>query len=151
MAALSTEKVKLRQGVKAEIDNQLVTHIRTIAGGGMNIPQVDVTSSGSKQQESSTGRAHFDPLRLTFSNSKSTVPLLQKIAAYHADPQNSSRHTIAVTEITRDGATTGHAVTYYECFCTKMRLPTGNNQDGVLNTELEFSLHRAEHNSGGIQ
>jgi len=148
--ALPTEKVKLRQGVKCEIDNQLVTHIRSIAGGGMNIPQVDVTSSGSKQQESSTGRAHFEPLRIVFSNSKSTVPLLQKIAGYHGDPQNHPRSTIAVTEITRDGATTGHSVTYYECFCSKLRLPTGNNQDGVLSTEMEWSLHRAEHNAGGI-
>ena len=148
--AIAQEKVKLRQGVKVEIDNQNVPHLRVVSGGGMIIPQVDVTSSGSKQQETSTGRCSYEPLRVNFSNSKAHMALLGKIASYFQNPQNSSRSTIAVTEITRDGATTGHSVTYYECFCTKLRLPTGNNQDGVLGTETEWSLHRAEHAAGGI-
>lgn len=148
--AQTTEQVKLRQGVKVEIAGTLVTHLRSVSGGGMIIPQVDVTTSGSKEQSFSTGRASFEPLQVVFSNAKSNIPVIAAICAYYRDPQNGKRSTIAVTEITRDGATTGAAITFYDCFPTKLRLPTGNNQDGVLETTTEWSIHRAEYAAGGV-
>jgi len=148
--ANATERVKLRQGVQVQIDGKPVTNLRMVSGGGINIPQVDVTNSGSKNQDFSTGRANYEPLRVTFANSKDNTPIITAISAYYQDPQNGKRSTIAVTEITRDGTTMGAAITFYDCFCTKLRLPTGNNQDGVLTTDMEWSIHRAEHATGGV-
>jgi hypothetical protein len=148
--AVAQERVKLRQGVKVEIGGKVVTQLRSVAGGGLLIPQVDTTSSGSKFQEFSTGRASYEPLKILFANAKDNTPIITQAAEYYLDPQNKPRQTIAVTEITRDGATAGAAITFYECFCTKMRLPTGNNQEGVLTTEMEWSIHRAEHGKGGV-
>jgi hypothetical protein len=148
--AVAQEKVKLRQGIKCEIGGKLVSHLRSISGGGILIPQVDTTSSGSNFQEFSTGRASYEPLKLVFANAKDNTPIITQAAEYFLDPQNKPRQTIAVTEITRDGATAGAAITFYECFCTKLRLPTGNAQEGVLTTEMEWSIHRAEHGKGGV-
>jgi len=148
--ALPTEKVKLRQGVKVEIDNVEVTFVRVVAGGGFVIPQVDVTNAGSNQQDWSTGRASHDHLVVKFSNSKKTVPLLTKIAAYFKAPQTSARSTIAVSEITRDGGTMGNVVNYFDCFPVSLTLPQGNAASGVLETEMSWCIHRAEWTAGGI-
>jgi len=148
--AVAQERIKLRQGIKIEIGGKVVSNLRSVQGGGILIPQVDTTSSASKNQEFSTGRASYEPLRLVFANAKDNTPIISQACEYYNDPQNKPRQNIAVTEITRDGATAGAAITFYECFCTKIRLPTGNAQEGVLTTEMEWSIHRAEHGKGGV-
>jgi len=147
---LPTESVKLRQGVKVEIDNQEVTFVRVVAGGGFVIPQVDVTNASSNQQDWSTGRASHDHLVIKFSNSKKTVPLLTKIASYFKAPQTSARSTIAVSEIVRDGGTLGNVVSYFDCFPVTLTLPQGNAASGVLETEMSWCIHRAEWAAGGV-
>jgi len=148
--AIAQERIKLRQGVKVTIDNNPVTHLRMVSGGGINIPQVDVTNSGSANQDFSTGRASYDPLRLTFANAKDNTPILQAISKYFQDPQNGARSSITVQEITRDGSTTGQTINFMDCFCTKLRLPTGNAQEGVLTTDIEWSIHYSTMTAGGV-
>lgn len=144
------ERVKLRQGVKVDIDGTEVQHLRVVRGAGINIPQVEVTNSGSKNQEYSTGRCNYDPLEITFANSDDNIALIENALKYYADPQNGKRSTITITELTRDGKTEGAKLDLTECFCTKIRLPKGNNQDGVLTTDMEWSIHQVNETGGGV-
>jgi hypothetical protein len=143
------ERVKLRQGVKVTIDNVEVTHLRAMSGAGINIPQVEVTNSGSKNQEYSTGRCNFDPLQITFANWDDNIAIIENALKYYQDPQNGKRSTITITELTRGGAE-GAKLDLTECFCTKIRMPKGNNQDGVLTTDMEWSIHQVNESGGGV-
>jgi hypothetical protein len=150
MSALTQEQAKLRQGLKLEVDNVEVKHLRSVKGGEIRLSVVDVTTSVSKQQESSTGRSSFSPLVFSFANSKATVPLIEKVCKYYMSPQTEKRSTITLTELDRAG-TAGAQINMFECFCTKLELPKGNNQEGVLITNMEWSIHRVDHVAGGIK
>jgi len=65
------------------------------------------------------------------------------------DPQNGTRQDITLTELTKDSKTAGYSVNYKECFCIKLRLPTGTAQEGTLTTDMEWAIHYAEIPSAG--
>ena len=52
--AHALEAKKLKSGVAVSIDNADVTHLRTVDGGGIHLPQVNVTTTKSKNVEPQT-------------------------------------------------------------------------------------------------
>lgn len=148
--AHALEAKKLKSGVAVAIDNADVTHLRTVDGGGIHLPQVNVTTTKSKNVEHTVGRIHYDELEITFANSASNLPVIQKCCDYMDNPMKSQRMSITVTEKLRGQTGGGFSTHYTECFPTEIELPKASNDAGILETRIRFSLHRADQSEGGI-
>jgi hypothetical protein len=148
--AHSLEAKKLKSGFAVSIDNQDVTHLRTVDGGGIHLPQVNVTTTKSANVEHTVGRIHYDELEITFANADTNLPIIQKCCDYMNNPMKSTRMSITVTEKLRGQTGTGFATTYNEVFPTEIELPKGSNDAGMLETRIRFSLHMATQDAGGI-
>jgi len=148
--ANALEAKKLKSGVAVSIDNADVTHLRTVDGGGIHLPQVNVTTTKSKNVEHTVGRIHYDELEITFANAASNLPVIQKCCEYMNNPMKSARMSLTVTEKLRGQTGNGFSTTYTDCFPTEIELPKGSNDAGILETRIRFSLHRADQAAGGI-
>jgi hypothetical protein len=148
------EAKKLKSGVQVQVDNDTVTHLRTVDGGGIHLPQVNVTTTKSANVEHTVGRIHYDELEITFANAASNLPVVDKCCKYMNNPMKSPRMTLTVSELKRGEGTDrggiGYQTVYYDCFPTEIELPKGTNDAGILETRIRFSLHRADAAAGGI-
>lgn len=143
------EKVKLAHGFKLNVYGKECTHIRKMSGTGIKISPVNCTTSGSAQQQSTVGRASFDPLVIRFGLAPSNAFMLTECVKYMLSPQDGPPRTpISLTEITHKNGT-GQHWDLAECFCNRLTLPEGNSGSGQIEVEMEFSLNHKTEVTGG--
>jgi len=152
MAENALELKKMKANVKVTVNNTEVTHLRTVNGGGINLPQMNTTTSASTSVEYSVGRISYNELEITFGNDPTNLPIIKTCTDYMDNPMatgQKGRLNVTVIEKTRGQAGDGHTISFDDAFPTEIELPKATNDAGILETRIRFSVNRATETAGG--